>query len=78
MWISTNGVDSFTRSTTPTKGQRAEVLETKNEVSNDYSMKIRASAQGLYEVVSIRDRYCAFPTQREDKRPAQKLLKNFL
>ncbi len=67
---------SFTRSTTPPKGKKAEVLETKNEISHGYSMTIRASDEGLYEVVSIRDRFCAFSTQKAQGRSSQKLLTN--
>ncbi|CAF9943348.1 MAG: hypothetical protein ALECFALPRED_011126, partial [Alectoria fallacina] len=51
---------TYTRSTTPAKGKKAEVLETKNEISHEFRMTIQASAEGMYEVVSIRDKYCAF------------------
>lgn len=68
---------SYTRSTTPQKSQKAEVIETKNEISQEYSMTIRASDEGLYEVVSIRDRFCAFSTQKAQGRSSQKLLTNW-
>ncbi|KAK4694898.1 hypothetical protein P7C71_g2752, partial [Lecanoromycetidae sp. Uapishka_2] len=67
---------TFTRSTTPPKGKKPEVLETKNEVSYDYSKTIRASDEGMYEVVSIRDKYCAFSTQGAPGESGQKLLTN--
>ena len=67
---------SYTRSTAPPKGQKSEVLETKNEVSYEYSKTIQASDEGIYEVVSIRDRYCAFSRQRGPANSGQKLLKN--
>ncbi|KAL6721098.1 hypothetical protein ACLMJK_000198 [Lecanora helva] len=67
---------TYTRSTTPTRGHKSEILETKNEVSQDYSKTIRASDEGTYEVVSIRDRYCSFSTQKAQGKSGQKLLQN--
>ena len=72
----TNIVFSYTRSTTPPRGKKPEVLETKTEISYEYSKTVRASDEGLYEVVSIRDKYCAFSTQNVQGKPRQKLLKN--
>lgn len=66
----------YTRSTTPPKGKKVEILETKNEISHGYSMTIRASDEGMYEVVAIRDRFCAFSTQKAQGRSGQKLLTN--
>lgn len=38
-------------------------------------MTVRASDEGVYEVVSIKDRYCAFSTQTtQGKSGGQKLL----
>ena len=68
--------DRYTRSTTPPKGKKAVVLETKNEISHEYSKTVRASDEGMYEVVSIRDRYCAFSTQKAQGKSGQKLLTN--
>ena len=70
-----NKAHSYTRSTTPPRGKRSEVLETKNEISYEYSKTIRASDEGTYEVVSIRDKYCAFSKQKEPG-SGQKLLTN--
>ena len=67
---------SYTRSTTPVKGQKPIVLETKNGISHDYSMIISASDEGTYEVVSIRDKFCAFSSQQAQGKSNQKLLKN--
>lgn len=67
---------TYTRSTTPPKGKKQEVLETKNEISHEYSKTIRASDEGMYEVVSIRDRYCAFSRQKAPNSSGQKLLTN--
>lgn len=67
---------SYTRSTTPPKGKKPEVLETKNEISHEYSKTIRASDEGMYEVVSIKDRYCAFSKQKVPDNSGQRLLTN--
>ena len=75
---STVGADnpaiSYTRSTNAEKGKRSIVIETKHETSAEYSKTIRASDEGTYEVVAIRDRYCAFSTQRVQGKSGQKLL----
>lgn len=54
----------YTRSTNAPKGKKSQVLETKSAVSEGYSKTIIASDEGIYEVVSIKDRYCSFSTQR--------------
>lgn len=66
----------YTRSENVRKGKRAAILETRNDRSDDYTKTIRASDEGTYEVVAIKDRYCSFSIQggsgREKK--GQKLL----
>ena len=37
-----------------------ELLETRPERSEEHTMRIPASEEGTYEVVAIKDRYCAF------------------
>ena len=37
-----------------------DLLETRSEKSEDHTMRIPASEEGTYEVVAIKDRYCAF------------------
>lgn len=37
-----------------------DLLETRSERSEDHTMRIPASEEGTYEVVAIKDRYCAF------------------
>ncbi len=64
----------YTRSSNVAKGKKSVVLETKSEVSQDYAMTIRASDEGVYEVVSIKDRYCAFSSQKVQGKTGQKLL----
>ncbi|KAL1837578.1 hypothetical protein VTJ49DRAFT_3638 [Mycothermus thermophilus] len=54
---------TYTRSTNARKGQRSQVLETRHEVSHEHTKVIRASLEGTYEVVAIKDKYCAFSTQ---------------
>ncbi|KAJ9134763.1 Titin [Pleurostoma richardsiae] len=67
---------TYTRSSNAKKGQRSQVLETRHDVSYEHNKVIRASQEGTYEVVAIKDRYCAFSTQNiEAKEGSQKLLK---
>lgn len=39
-------------------GRKAQVLETRTAVSEEHSLRIRASEEGAYEVVAVRDRWC--------------------
>lgn len=65
---------TYTRSTNAKKGQKSQILETRHDVSYEYSKTIQASQEGTYEVVAIKDKYCSFSTQREDGKSSQKLL----
>jgi len=66
---------TWTRSTNERKGARSQVLETRHDVSNEYSKVVKTSQEGTYEVVAIKDRYCAFSTQQVGGgRDGQKLL----
>ncbi|KAM7197176.1 hypothetical protein V8F20_006725 [Naviculisporaceae sp. PSN 640] len=66
---------TYTRSTNAKKGQKVQVLETRHDISYESSKIIRASQEGTYEVVAIKDKYCAFSTQQvERKEKGQKLL----
>ena len=67
---------TWTRSTNVRKGQRSTVLEMRSEKSDDYSMAIRASEEGTYEVVAIKDQYCAYAKEGIDVGKKQKLLTN--
>ncbi|KAF4307916.1 nucleoporin pom152 [Botryosphaeria dothidea] len=51
---------TYTRSTNARPGQRSRVLETRTLTSGEYSMRIKASEEGTYEVISIRDAWCSF------------------
>ena len=42
------------------RGQKAKVLETRYDTSDGFRKVIRATDEGTYEVVSIKDRYCAY------------------
>ncbi|KAK4161665.1 hypothetical protein QBC43DRAFT_268254 [Cladorrhinum sp. PSN259] len=57
---------TYTRSTNAKKGQKSQVLETRHDISHEHSKVVRASQEGTYEVVAIKDRYCAFSTQTYD------------
>ncbi len=64
---------TYTRSTNARKGHKSEVLETKHDVSYEHTKIVKASQEGTYEVVAIKDAYCAFSTQRAEE-TAQRLL----
>ncbi|KAB5533587.1 hypothetical protein GE09DRAFT_1144369 [Coniochaeta sp. 2T2.1] len=53
---------TYTRSSNAKKGQKSQVLETRHDKSFEHSMVVRASQEGTYEVVAIKDRYCSFST----------------
>lgn len=55
---------TYTRSTNARKGQRSQVLETRHDISYETTKTVRASQEGTYDVVAIKDKYCAFSTQR--------------
>lgn len=55
---------TFTRSSNARKGQKSVVLETRHDVSYDHKKIIKASQEGTYEVVAIKDKYCSFSTQQ--------------
>jgi nucleoporin POM152 len=65
---------TYTRSTNAKKGQKSQVLETRHDVSQEYSKTIQSSQEGTYEVVAIKDKYCSFSTQRGGGKGSQKLL----
>ena len=44
----------------PKRGGLPDLLETRSERSEEHTMRIPASEEGTYEVVAIKDRYCAF------------------
>ncbi|KAL2268107.1 hypothetical protein VTJ83DRAFT_2953 [Remersonia thermophila] len=70
---------TYTRSTNARKGQKSQVLETRHEISHEHTKVIRAGLEGTYEVVAIKDKYCAFSTQGADvgkeKAKGQKAIK---
>jgi len=68
---------TYTRSENAKKGKKTVVLETRTERTMEYSMRIRASEEGTYEVVAVRDRWCAVSRQgAEVGGKPQKLLTN--
>ncbi|KAF2760866.1 nucleoporin Pom152 [Pseudovirgaria hyperparasitica] len=72
---------TYTRSTLANakSGHKSKVLETRVERTDDFSIKVKASEEGQYEAVAIKDRWCAFPRPGEDgarSRKGQKLLQN--
>lgn len=53
---------TYTRSTNARKGQRSVVLETRHDISYEHEKRVMASQEGTYEVVAIKDHYCAYST----------------
>jgi len=54
---------TYTRSENVPKGRGSKsprILETRHDTSNEFSKMIRASDEGIYEVVSIKDRFCSY------------------
>ena len=69
---------TYTRSSNTDKhGRKAGVvLDMHSEVSEGYSMRVRAHEEGTYEVVAIKDAFCSYakPGVRVDAKEAQRRL----
>ncbi|KAK7428705.1 hypothetical protein QQZ08_004799 [Neonectria magnoliae] len=59
---------TYTRSTNEKRGQKSVVLETRHDVSYEHSKVVKASQEGTYEVVAIKDKFCSFSTQQMVKK----------
>ncbi len=55
-------VNRYIRSENAKKSSRhaPKILETRHDTCDEFSKVIRASDEGVYEVVSIKDRYCSY------------------
>ena len=53
---------SYTRSSNAARGSKPQILDTKHDVSYEHTKTIRASDEGTYEVVAIKDKFCSFST----------------
>lgn len=58
------------------KNSRGVVLDMRSEISDQHSMRIAAHEEGTYEVVAIKDRYCAYsrPGVKVGEKSGQKKL----
>jgi nucleoporin POM152 len=58
------------------KPGRGEVLDMRSEISYEHSMRIAAHEEGTYEVIAIKDRYCAYsrPGVKVGEKSGQKKL----
>ena len=66
---------SYTRSTIAKNGKKSRLSETKHDTSYGHNKVVKASEAGVYEVVSIRDKFCSFSILKEEgTRKGQKLL----
>lgn len=59
---------TYTRSTNAKKGQKSVVLETRHDISYENYKIVKASQEGTYEVVAIKDKHCSYTTQQVEKR----------
>ncbi|KAF7542822.1 hypothetical protein G7Z17_g11249 [Cylindrodendrum hubeiense] len=59
---------TYTRSTNEKKGQKSVVIETRHDISYEHQKVVKASQEGTYEVVAIKDKFCSFSTQQVQKR----------
>lgn len=59
---------TYTRSSNARKGQKSVILETRHDTSDSHKKVIKASQEGTYEVVAIKDKFCSFSTQQVDKK----------
>ncbi|KAK3384772.1 hypothetical protein B0H63DRAFT_471506 [Podospora didyma] len=69
---------TYTRSSNARKGQKSQILETRHDISHEHKKVVKTSQEGTYEVVAIKDAFCAFSTQpaaTDKKDKAQKALK---
>lgn len=55
---------TYTRSSNAKKGHKSVILETRHDVSYENKKVVKASQEGTYEVVAIKDKYCSFSTQQ--------------
>ncbi|KAK5133038.1 hypothetical protein LTR08_008243 [Meristemomyces frigidus] len=53
---------TYSRSSNTEKGgkKKGVVLDIRHEVSDEHTMRVRASEEGTYEVVAIRDAFCSY------------------
>ncbi|KAK5126231.1 hypothetical protein LTR85_010466 [Meristemomyces frigidus] len=69
---------TYTRSSNTEKGGKKQgvVLDMRHETSEEHTLRIRASEEGTYEVVAIRDRFCAYakPGVNANWKERQKML----
>ena len=74
----TDFIHRYTRSENAKRGKKPVVLETRHDKSYEFTKTIRASEEGTYEVVAIKDNFCAFSLQKGlgQGGKGQKLLNN--
>jgi nucleoporin POM152 len=59
---------TYTRSSNAKKGHHSAVLETRHDISYEPRKVIKAGLEGTYEVVAIKDKYCAFSMQQVERK----------
>ena len=68
----------YIRSENAKRSKKPAVLETRNDKSYEFTKTVRTSEEGTYEVVAIKDKFCAFSLQKGPGQggKGQKLLTN--
>jgi nucleoporin POM152 len=67
---------TYTRSENERKGKKGRVLETKTEKTDQMSVRLKASEEGTYEVVGVRDKWCSVSKFAAGEVKRERLLTN--
>ncbi|KAJ9273801.1 hypothetical protein DTO212C5_80 [Paecilomyces variotii] len=60
---------TYTRSSNPQRGKKSQILDIKHDISYEHTKTIKASDEGTYEVVAIKDKFCSFSKQEGAGKP---------
>jgi nucleoporin POM152 len=67
---------TYTRSENERRGKKGRVLETKTEKTDQMSVRLKASEEGTYEVVAVRDKWCSVSKFAAGEVKRERLLTN--
>lgn len=62
---------TYTRSSNARKGKKSEILDVRHDISHEHTKDIKASDEGTYEVVAIKDKFCSFSSQKQLSKPGK-------
>lgn len=60
--------DSYTRSEIAKKGSKPKILESHSQTTNSFSYSMFASQEGVYEVISIADKFCQYSAAKSGRK----------